>query len=109
MKTTGRSSAVECWFWEPEVTGSIPVAPTHKSHFMKMNQEINDLTTFTIEEFQADFDNLMNRVESGESFIIKSEHGNAVIVPYNEVVQVFQESGVSEELIRIHTDHEEGS
>jgi prevent-host-death family protein len=76
---------------------------------MKMNQEIDDLTTFTIEEFQADFDNLMNRVESGESFIIKSEHGNAVIVPYNEVVQVFQESGMSDELIRIHTDHEEGS
>ena len=76
---------------------------------MKMNQEINDLTTFTIEEFQNDFDNLMNRVEGGESFIIKSEHGNAVIVPYNEVVQIFQESGVSDELIRIHTDHEEGS
>jgi len=76
---------------------------------MKMNQEINDLTTFTIEEFQNDFDNLMNRVEGGESFIIKSEHGNAVIVPYNEVVQVFQESGMSDELIRIHTDHEEGS
>ena len=76
---------------------------------MKMNQEINDLTTFTIEEFQDDFDNLMNRVENGESFVIKSEHGNAVIVPYKEVVQVFQESGVSEELIRIHTDHEEGS
>ena len=76
---------------------------------MKMNQEINDLTTFTIEEFQEDFDNLMNRVENGESFIIKSEHGNAVIVPYKEVVQVFQESGVSDELIRIHTDHEEAS
>jgi len=76
---------------------------------MKMNQEINDLTTFTIEEFQEDFDNLMNRVENGESFIIKSEHGDAVIVPYKEVVQVFQESGVSDELIRIHTDHEEGS
>ena len=74
-----------------------------------MNQEINDLTTFTIEEFQEDFDNLMNRVENGESFIIKSEHGDAVIVPYKEVVQVFQESGVSDELIRIHTDHEEGS
>ena len=74
-----------------------------------MNQEINDLTTFTIEEFQNDFDNLMNRVENGESFIIKSEHGNAIIVPYNEVVQIFQEAGVSEELIRIHTDHEEGS
>jgi len=76
---------------------------------MKMNQEINDLTTFTIEEFQNDFDNIMNRVEGGESFVIKSEHGNAVIVPYNEVVQIFQESGVSDELIRIHTDHEEGS
>ena len=76
---------------------------------MKMNQEINDLKTFTIEEFQEDFDNLMNRVENGESFIIKSEHGNAVIVPYKEVVQVFQESGVSDDLIRIHTDHEEGS
>ena len=71
---------------------------------MKMNQEINELTTFTIEEFQNDFDNLMNRVEGGESFIISSEHGNAVIVPYNEVVQIFQESGVSDELIRIHTE-----
>jgi hypothetical protein len=95
--------------WEQEDTGSIPVTPTHKTHFMKMNQELNELQTFTVEQFQEDFDNLMNRVEGGESFIITSEHGNAVIVPYNEVVQVFQESGVSDELIRIHTDHEEGS
>jgi hypothetical protein len=76
---------------------------------MKMNQELNELQTFTVEQFQEDFDTLMNRVEGGESFIISSEHGNAVIVPYNEVVQVFQESGVSDEIIRIHTDHEEGS
>ena len=110
MKTTGCSSAwIERRFWEAEVADSNSVTPTHKSHFMKMNQEINDLTAFTIEEFQADFDNLMNRVENGESFVIKSEHGNAVIVPYKEVVQVFQESGVSDELIRIHTDHEEAS
>ena len=109
MKTTGCKSAVDGLLWEQEDTGSIPVTPTHKFHFMKMNQEINDLTTFTIEEFQADFDNLMDRVENGESFVIKSEHGNAVIVPYKEVVQVFQESGVSDDLIRIHTDHEEGS
>jgi len=52
---------------------------------------------------------LIDRVEKGESFVIESEHGNAVIIPYNEVVQVFEESGVSEEIIRIHTDHEEGS
>jgi hypothetical protein len=76
---------------------------------MKMNQELDELQTFTIEEFQEDFDNLMNRVEKGESFIIKSEHGNAVIVPYNEVVQVFQDARVDDDVIRIHTDHEEGS
>lgn len=76
---------------------------------MKMNQELQDLQSFTVEEFQADFDNLMNRVENGESFIITSEHGNAVIVPYKEVVQIFEDSGVDEDIIRIHTNHEEGS
>jgi prevent-host-death family protein len=77
---------------------------------MKMNQELNELQTFTIEEFQSDFDTLMNRVEDGESFIIASEHGNAVIVPYREVVSVFEETNVDlEEIVKIHTDHEEGS
>ena len=27
LSATGHSSAVECWFWEPEVAGSIPAAP----------------------------------------------------------------------------------
>ena len=70
---------------------------------------MDQLETFTIEEFQSDFDNLMNRVEQGESFIITSEHGDAVMVPYKEVVQVFEDCGVSDDIIRIHTDHEEGS
>ena len=74
-----------------------------------MDQEINKLESFTIEEFQEDFDTLMNRVENGESLVIKSEHGNAVMIPYNEVVQILEESGVNEDIIRIHTDHEEGS
>ena len=74
-----------------------------------MYPELEDLQSFTVEEFQSDFDNLMNRVENGESFVIKSEHGNAVMIPYNQVVQILEESGVSEEIIRIHTDHEEGS
>jgi len=74
-----------------------------------MNQELNELQVFTIEEFQKDFDALMDRIENGESFIIKSEHGNAVMVPYDRVVEIFEDSGVSDELIRIHTDHEEGS
>ena len=77
---------------------------------MKMNQELNELQTFTIEEFQSDFDILMNRIEAGESFIITSEHGNAVIVPYNEVISICEDTNVDfEEIVKIHTDHEEGS
>jgi prevent-host-death family protein len=77
---------------------------------MKMNQELNELQTFTIKEFQTDFDTLMNRVESGESFIITSEHGNAVIVPYKEVISICEDKNVDfEEIVKIHTDHEEGS
>ena len=74
-----------------------------------MTDDINQLQKFTVEEFQSDFDNLMNRVENGESFVITSEHGNAVIVPYKEVINIFEDADVDEELIRIHTDHEEGS
>jgi hypothetical protein len=75
-----------------------------------MNKNLNELESFTVEEFQADFDALMERVKNGESFIIKSEHGNAVIAPYQEVVRVLEDAGINEEdMIRIHTDHEEGS
>jgi prevent-host-death family protein len=77
---------------------------------MKMNQELEQLQSFTVEEFQADFDNLINRVENGESFVITSKHGNAVIVPYNEVIEICEESKVDfDEIVRIHTNHEEGS
>ena len=72
-------------------------------------QEISELQSFTVEEFQSDFDNLMSRVENGESFIITSEHGNAVMVPYKEVIDIIEESGLDEELIRLHIEHEEGS
>ncbi len=75
-----------------------------------MNQELNELQSFTIEEFQLNFDNLMNRVEEGESFIITSKDGNAVIVPYKEIVDICEDANVDfEEIIKIHTDHEEGS
>jgi hypothetical protein len=77
---------------------------------MKMYQEINELKLFTVEEFQADFDNLIDRVEKGESFIITSEHGNVFIVPYNEVVQICEDANVDiDDIVKIHTDHEEGS
>jgi hypothetical protein len=100
---------VDRLLWEQDVAGSNPATPTHKHHIMKMDKDLNELESFTVEEFQADFDALLDRVERGESFLIKSEHGNAVMIPYNEVVQILEESGVSEDIIRIHTDHEEGS
>ena len=84
---------VESAFWVRVAGGSNPLTPTHKNHFMKMNQEIEKLPSFTIEEFQADFDN-----------------GNAVMVPYKEVVSICNEAKVDfEEIVKIHTDHEEGS
>ena len=56
---------------------------------------------FTVEEFQSDFDSLMSRVENGESFMIHSEHGDAMMIPYSQYKE-------ADDLIRIHTDHEEG-
>ena len=72
-------------------------------------KELDEIQSFTVEEFQTDFDSLMERVKNGESFIITSEYGNAVIVPYNETIKFAVESYVDDELIRVHTDHEEGS
>lgn len=74
-----------------------------------MNKELNQLVSFTVEEFQSDFDNLIQRVENGESFIITDGNKNAVIVPYNETIQFAVESSIDDELVRLHTDHEEGS
>lgn len=61
------------------------------------------MKTLTIEELQKDFDAIIERVEEGESFLIKSEYGDAMLIPYN------QYKGEIDDLIRIHTDHEEGS
>ena len=88
----------------------IQVSGFIKSYITKMDQELNKLESFTIEEFQKDFDALLDRVENGESFVIKSEHGNAVMIPYKDVVSICEESNVDfEEIVKIHTDHEEGS
>ena len=66
---------------------------------------------FTVEQFQEDFDNLLERVENGESFIITSEGKEVVIMPakdYEYIVDTV-DGVVDDEVIRIHTDHEEGS
>ena len=50
---------------------------------------------FTVDEFQSDFDDLLERVENGESIIITSEYGEAVMIPYDKNV---------EDLVKIHTE-----
>ncbi len=59
------------------------------------------MKSITIEELQSDFDAILDEVENGKSFLIKSEYGDAMLVPYSQYKE-------SDDLIRIHTDHEEG-
>jgi len=68
---------------------------------------------FTTEQFQENFDELFARVENGESFIISDkEHGEFMITPAQNFKDLQIPVGLTnndDELIRIHTDHEEGS
>jgi prevent-host-death family protein len=59
------------------------------------------METFTVEEFQKDFDNLLERVETGESFVITSEYGNVMLIPYAEYKEV-------DELVNCLCDHNDG-
>ena len=53
---------------------------------------------YTVEHWQENWETLYERVENGETIGIENENGNrAVMVPADE------------ELIRIYTDHNEGS
>jgi hypothetical protein len=63
---------------------------------------------FTVEEFQEDFDNLLERIEDGESFVITYEGKEAVIMPANDYKYIVDGLEEHDDLIRIHTDHEEG-
>jgi prevent-host-death family protein len=42
------------------------------------------MKTITIEELQKNFEFFIDEVESGKSFVIKSEDGDVVILPYNK-------------------------
>jgi antitoxin (DNA-binding transcriptional repressor) of toxin-antitoxin stability system len=55
------------------------------------------MEVFTVKEFQERFDELVGRVENGEHLGIIDEDGRSVVmIPADD------------DLIRIHTDHEEG-
>lgn len=75
-----------------------------------MEEDLAAMEKFNVEYFQQNFDEIMERVENGESFMIQSEHGDAILVPYKEVVDIFEEVGVSEEEFnRLYREHEEGT
>jgi hypothetical protein len=74
-----------------------------------MTEVINQFEKFTIEDFQENFDDLLTRVENGESFIITSEYGNVMIIPYTDDIKILEDSDVDSDIIRIHTDHEDAS
>jgi antitoxin (DNA-binding transcriptional repressor) of toxin-antitoxin stability system len=67
-----------------------------------VKQVLKKMENFTVEEFQLHFDELIERVENGESFIIKSDYGDAVLVPCKDNCEEL------DDIIRIHTEHEEG-
>jgi PHD/YefM family antitoxin component YafN of YafNO toxin-antitoxin module len=73
-----------------------------------MKKDLEEMEKFNVEYFQQNFDEIMERVDNGESFVVQSEHGDAMLVPYKEVVNIFEEVGVSEEeFARIYREHEE--
>ena len=75
-------------------------------------EELKDLESFTVEEFQSNFDNLMQRVENGECFIVKDGKRKCIIVPFNETINYALDSlnaVVDDEMVSIYTEHEEGS
>lgn len=57
------------------------------------------MQSFTIEEFQADFYNLLEKVENGKSIIVKSKHGDIIMLPYSET---------SNSDLEIFCDHDDG-
>ena len=58
---------------------------------------MDDIPFYTVKHWQENWEELMDRVENGETLGVVNEDGNkAVMVPADD------------ELIRLYTDHEEG-
>lgn len=62
---------------------------------------LQSMETITIDKFQENFEEYIDRVESGEWFLISSEHGSAMLIPHRG-------NSEDDDLVRIHTEHDEG-
>ena len=61
-------------------------------------------------EFEKDFDAYMDRIEAGESFLIRQPDGRAVVaVPAGEYEAAATSVAEVDELTEMYSDHEEGS
>lgn len=56
----------------------------------------------TLEYFENNYDEIIELVEQGNSFLITTKKGNVMLMPHSN------STDDSDDLIRIHTDHEEG-
>lgn len=57
----------------------------------------------TISEFTKEYDNVIKRVENGESYVIESQYGNVLLVPFKKTEEE------CDDIIKIYTNHNEGS
>lgn len=55
------------------------------SGLLKKIKSYKEMETFTVEQFQENFDTLLSRVENGESFIIEDDGKRVMIVPHNTI------------------------
>jgi len=70
------------------------------------------MTELTLEEFEKDFDAYMDRIEAGESFLIRQPDGRAVVAcPADEIKEMSAQVGITDidELSALYQDHEEAS
>lgn len=66
----------------------------------------------TVDEFEKDFDAYMDKIEAGETFLIRQPDGRAVVaVPAGEYASAAKSAGVTEvdEMSVMYSNHEEGS
>ena len=64
----------------------------------------------TFEEFEKNFDSYMDRIEAGESFLIRQPDGRAVVaVPAGEYEAAATTVAEVDELVDLYSDHEEAS
>ena len=79
---------VERCFWEAEATGSNPVDP-----ILDFINNLQPMEVYSVEYWQENWDELMERVEKGETIGIENEKGDrAVMIPADD------------ELLRIYTE-----